>query len=129
MKAFITLNTGLLQSRPLVKLWLLVMLALNLIVPIGLLPGRAPVIVLATMMLSIGLMTLLTARFGFSRILGLGHILWIPLSFYLISIWADHPINSPLGLWLRLLTLINLISLVIDTTDVIGFLKGERQAM
>lgn len=129
MRAFIAFNKGLLQSRPTIKLWLLAMVTLNLIIPIALIPNQVALVVIATMMSSMGLMTLLTARYGFSRILGLGHILWIPLSFYLFSLWQEHSLHSPFGLWLRLLTLINLISLVIDTADVIRFLKGERQPM
>jgi len=129
MKAFIAFNRGMLRANPAVKGWVLIMIALNMIAPIFMLEHRVALIVLATLMLSMGLMTLLTARYGFTRILGLGHILWIPLSFYLFTLWPDYSVESPVGLWLRLLTLTNLISLVFDTNDVFRYLKGDRQLM
>ncbi len=129
MKAFITFNKGLIQSSPAVRVWLLFMVILNLIIPALMFQHQAAQVVLITMILSMALMMMLTDRFGFSRILGLGHILWIPLCFYLFSLWPDYPSQSPLGLWLRFVTLTNLLSLIIDTVDVIRYVKGERQKM
>ena len=68
----------------------------------------------------------LTSRFGFTRILGLGHILWIPLVGYLVLRLAHHPPTDPFGIWLRVVVVTDAISLVFDITDVIRYVKGDR---
>ncbi len=113
------------QYHPTVKVWLGLLMIFNLIIPLGLLQHRVALAVLIALALNMVVMMALTARFGFSRILGLGHVFWIPLSVYLFSCWPDFPIGSFSGIWLRLLTLINLASLVIDTLDVIRYAKGD----
>ena len=69
---------------------------------------------------------LLTGRFGFTRILGLGHIFWIPLVIYLISRIGSYPATEVYGLWMRSVIILNSISLVIDITDVVRYIRGDR---
>jgi len=125
MKTFVSFHKGVMQYHPTVKVWLGLLMILNLIIPLVLLQHRVAVLVLIALGLNMVVMMALTARCGFSRILGLGHVFWIPLSVYLFSRWPDFPIGSFSGIWLRLLTLINLASLVIDTLDVIRYSKGD----
>ncbi len=82
--------------------------------------------VIAALVLSMVFMTILTGRFGFSRILGLGHIWWVPLLGFLWSRLADVPPTDAFGLWLRAVMALNVTSLIIDTVDVVRFLAGER---
>jgi hypothetical protein len=74
-------------------------------------------------------MSLLTARFGFTRILGLGHILWIPLVGWLAFRLGQIPADDAFGLWVRGVILVNAVSLVIDTADVIRFAAGDRKEL
>ncbi len=113
------------QYRPSVKVWLGVLMLFNLVIPLCLLQHKVAIAVLIALALNMVVMMALTARCGFSRILGLGHVFWIPLSIYLIFHWPDFPIESFSGIWLRMLTLINLASLVIDTLDVVRYSKGR----
>ena len=69
----------------------------------------------------------LTARYGFSRILGLGHILWVPLVVFLFVRLGSIPADDAFGIWIRVLLLLNGISLVIDTKDVVRYLGGDRK--
>ena len=58
----------------------------------------------------------LYSYFGFEKIMGLGHIYWLPLLFYLFK-----QIPNSAGLYknyLLLLTTSNIISLIFDTVDV-----------
>ena len=73
------------------------------------------------------LMTFLTGRFGFTRIVGLGHILWAPMLAYLFSRFGDIPATDAFGLWIRALFLLNAISLIFDAADVVRYLAGDRQ--
>ena len=79
MQGFIKFNSGVLRMSWPVKIWLLLLVAANGVAPLFFLNRVEAQVVLAAMMIGAILMSLLTARFGFSRILGLGHILWIPL--------------------------------------------------
>ena len=81
------------------------------------------------MMVGAALMSLLTARFGFTRILGLGHILWIPLLGWLAFRLGQIPADDAFGLWVHGVMLVNAVSLVIDTADVVRFAAGDRQEL
>ena len=126
LRAFITFNLGLLKMPPGVKVWLLALIAANIIVPAFFISTREAQIVILTMLGSMMLMTALTAWGSFTRLLGLGHILWIPLLVYLWRSLQGYPINTGMGLWLRVLMVLNTMSLGIDTVDVVRYLRGDR---
>ena len=63
--------------------WLLWLAVFNLVVPLSFLDRLAPRIVVGMFLASGLLMWALLARTGFSRVLGLGHVLWIPLLYFL----------------------------------------------
>ncbi len=111
---------------PLWQAWLLALISANLIAPLFFLGRLEAQVVIAALVLSMVLMTILTGRFGFSRILGLGHIWWVPLLGFLWSRLADVPPTDAFGLWLRAVMALNVTSLIIDTVDVVRFLAGER---
>ena len=79
MQGFIKFNKGVLRMSWPVKIWLLVLVVANAVVPLFFLQRVEAQAVFAAMMIGGTLMSLLTAHFGFTRILGLGHILWVPL--------------------------------------------------
>jgi hypothetical protein len=72
------------------------------------------------------LMTGLTGLSGFSRLLGLGHIVWVPLLFFLWTRLGEIPAVDAFGFWVRAVIAINAMSLVIDAVDVIRYAAGER---
>ncbi len=108
------------------RLWLLLLVALNALAPMFFLPRVEAVATLGAMVLSMGLMTLLTHWSGFSRLLGLGHIAWIPLVIFLWTQLGSAPASDLFGLWIRAVIALNAISLVIDASDVIRWLNGDR---
>ena len=126
LRAFITFNLGMLRMRAGVKVWLLGLIAANMVVPMFFISTREAQVVILTMLASVMLMTALTAQGGFTRLLGLGHILWIPLLVYLWRGLQGHPLDTSMGLWLRVLMVLNTISLGIDTVDVVRYLRGDR---
>ncbi len=126
MRAFLRFNQGLFSMPPLWQAWLLALISANLIAPLFFLGRLEAQVVIVALVLSMVLMTILTGRFGFSRILGLGHIWWVPLLGFLWSRLVDVPPNDAFGLWLRAVMVLNATSLVIDTVDVVRFLVGER---
>ncbi len=127
MNAFIKFNKGLVNSPIHVRLWLMLVITANLVVPLFFLGRLEAQIVVGALLASAILMTILTGRYGFTRILGLGHIFWIPLLFFLWTRLGHIPADNFFGVWLRVVMTLNAISLVIDVVDVIRYIAGERE--
>lgn len=84
--------------------------------------------VLAAWVVNFALMSGLFAAFGFTRILGLSHVLvWTPLLVYLWRCTPAAGAGSVITTWLLLLFVSNAISVVIDYVDVARFLFGDGQ--
>ena len=83
MQAFIKFNKGMLTMPIHWQLWLLLLVSMNLVVPLFFLDRVEALLVIGALLLSMTLMTVLKGRFGFIRMLGLGHILWVPLLVFL----------------------------------------------
>ena len=81
----------LLMPKPWVA-WVGLLMAVNMVVPVFFMARLEAKVVLATMMASAGLMMFIFAQKGFVRLLGLGHILWIPLIFWL---WGRVNLEAP----------------------------------
>ena len=126
MNAFIKFNKGLMNSSLPVKLWVGLLVIFNMIIPLFFLDRLEAQVVLAAIMASMLLMTLITSTAGFSRLLGLGHIFWVPLLFFLWTHLDQIPLDDGFGVWVRALMVINATSLVIDAVDVLRYLAGER---
>ena len=126
MNAFIKFNKGLMNSSLPVKLWVGLLVIFNMIIPLFFLERLEAQVVLAAIMASMLLMTLITSTTGFTRLLGLGHIFWIPLLFFLWTHLDQIPPDDGFGVWVRALMVINATSLVIDAVDVLRYLAGER---
>ncbi len=127
MRAFIRFTRGLLAMPIHWQLWLALLVGTNLVVPLLFIERVEAQLVIGAFLISMGLMTALTARFGFSRILGLGHIIaWVPLLAFLWSRLPDAPSSDSFGLWLRVVIALDAASLVIDAVDVVRFFAGDR---
>ena len=127
MRAFIKFNKGMMKMPIAVQLWLVLLVAVNLVVPLFFLARLEAQVIVLTFLASAMLMTLLTASSGFTRLLGLGHILWTPLLFFLWTRLDQIPADDSFGLWIRALMVANAISLVIDTIDVTRYIWGARE--
>lgn len=126
MNAFIKLNRGILALPVGWQLWMVALVGANVVAPLFFLPRTEALLVLGSTMLSLSLMTWLTGRFGFSRILGLGHVFWIPVWFYLVANLHSVPGADAFGYWVRSVVLLNSISLAIDAVDIVRYIGGER---
>lgn len=129
MKAFIKFNRGVLKMPVGWQLWLMLLVTANLAASLFFLYRLEAQVVLGTMLASMTLMTLLTSRFGFTRILGLGHILWVPMLAFLFTRLGGIPANDAYGIWIRILFVLNGMSLVFGALDVMRFMSGDRAEM
>ncbi len=127
MGAFIKFNKGMMQMPTPVRLWLLLLVMVNLVIPLFFLNRFEAHIVLAAFLASMMLMTGLTALSGFTRLVGLGHILWIPMLAWLWMRLDQIPGEDIFGIWVRILMILNGISLVLDAVDVSRYIGGDRR--
>lgn len=126
MRAFIKFNRGMMMMPVHWQLWLALLVTFNLVLPLIFLSRPEAQVVVATLMASMILMTGLTAFSGFTRLLGLGHILWVPLLYFLWMRLEQNPAEDFFGLWIRVLMIVNATSLLIDTIDVGRYIAGDR---
>ena len=126
MRAFIKFNKGVMKMPVQWQLWLLLLVAVNLVVPIFFINRLDAQVVLVAFVARVILMTVLTALSGFSRLLGLGHIFWIPLLYFLWTRLDQIPADEFFGIWIRVLMTLNAVSLIIDAVDVGRYIAGER---
>jgi hypothetical protein len=128
MKAFLKFNRGVLKMPLGWKLWLILLVSFNLVVPLTFFIDRLEAqIVVASMLVSVVLMTILTALSGFSRLVGLGHILWIPMIIFLWIRLDAIPTSDSYGVWIRILIGLNAASLLLDGIDVRRYICGDRK--
>ncbi len=127
MDAFIKFNRGIMQMPVRWRLWLALLITANLIVPVFFIGHLEAQVVIGALLGSMVLMTILTGLTGFTRLLGLGHIFWIPLVYFLWTRLPETPVNGGFGTWMRVLITLNAASLVIDAVDVIRYIRGDRE--
>jgi hypothetical protein len=70
---------------------------------------------------------LIYKELGFVRLLGLGHLLWVPMLVWLAGRLPHLAAGTSLETWLFLLCVTNTISLILDAVDVTRYIRGERQ--
>ncbi len=126
MRAFLKFNAGLMRMPVPVRLWLMLLITANMIIPLFFLGRLEAQVVLAALLASMMLMTALTAISGFTRLLGVGHVFWVPLLWFLWTRLDQTPSDGFFGIWLRILMTLNALSLVIDPADVIRYVRGNR---
>jgi hypothetical protein len=109
------------------QLWLALLVAGNLIVPLFFFARPEARVVLAAFLFAGMLMMILAIIAGFTRILGLGHFVWFLLLPYLWTRLDQIPVDDFFGVWVRALMVLNATSLVIDVIDVIRYIAGDRE--
>jgi hypothetical protein len=127
MKSFIRFNRGVMGMPFRWQVWLLLLVTVNGVIPIFFVGRVEAQMVLGAMVIDMILMTLLTGLTGFSRLVGLGHYPWFPLLFFLWTRLDQIPADDFFGIWIRVLMVLNALSLVIDTIDAARYIAGERE--
>ena len=103
--------------------WVFVLMVINM-ASLGFWSEPLAKLIVVVFMLSAMLMMGLYAAFGFERILGLGHVFWIPLLGYLLI-----QLQQAEGLFAGYLIVLSLaigISLLFDIRDVWIYLSSKR---
>jgi len=127
MKAMIGFTKGLMSMPMPWLVWLGLLLAVNVVGPIYFFEALEAKVVLVAFLASLGLMTAIFAAKGFVRLLGIGHILWVPMVPWLWIRLDQVGPGEPIGYWITAVIILDSVSLIIDGIDVLRYLKGERQ--
>jgi hypothetical protein len=87
--------------------------------------GRA---ILMGVLMGMAMTILIYAQFGFTRILGVGHVLfWTPTLFYMLSLQGTAGVEKTwFGRWLWLAIAVMAGSLMLDYADLARYFLGDR---
>jgi hypothetical protein len=90
------------------------------------LPRTEAWVVLGTGLLAATIMTVLHAKLGYVRLIGVGHFVWIPMLIWLLFRLDHIPEGTLFHGWLIALIAMNTVSLLIDIIDLVRYLRGDR---
>lgn len=128
MRGPATLMGHIMNQRPLLVAWVTWLMVVNTASVLFVRRRVEARWVLAAWLVNFALMSGLFAAFGFTRILGLAHVLvWTPLLIYL---WRRSPGAQGGGafkIWIVALFVSNAISVAIDYVDVARYVLGDGQ--
>ncbi len=127
MKAMIDfLRTMLTLRKPFVG-WVMLLMMVNMIVPLFYLGTPEGKVVLGAFVFGAVLQTAIFSAKGFVRLLGIGHIAWVPMVYWLWTRLDLASAGSLFRYWLLATIVLVSLSLLIDASDVIRYLRGERE--
>ena len=110
-------------------LWVALLMVLNMIGPLFFIHTMEAKAVLVSTMAGAMLMMLIFSGYGFVRLLGLGHIFWVPLVIWLGLRIPEIPLDTPFAVWLVMVVGFNCLSLVMDVLDVSLYFMGDRKPL
>ncbi len=106
--------------------WISLLLAANMVGSLLFINTLEGQVVLAALVAGALTQTALFAAKGFVRLLGVGHVFWVPLIPWLWSRLDELPPSGPFGYWVAAVMILNSMSLLIDVTDVVRYMRGDR---
>ena len=113
----------LIQQPVWIPVWVLILMIVN-VASVGFWNESLAKVIFVAFMLSAMLMMGLYSRFGFEKILGMGHILWLPLLIYvLIEIPAASGIFKD---YLIVWSIFTVISLMFDVVDLWKYFTSRK---
>ncbi len=124
MRDFRTFMTGVFALHPMWQVWLLAMSVVNGVLPLLFLPDLAAIVTLVGVFSGAILGLLLVRLQGFTKLLGLMHVPWIPMLATQIGLYPGFDGASYYSLWLTSAIVITAVSLVIDVIDVVIYFRN-----
>ncbi len=83
---------------------------------------------LGTGLLAATIMTVLHAKLGYVRLVGIGHFVWIPMLIWLVFRLDHIPGGTLFYNWILILVAMDTVSLLMDIVDLVRYLRGDRTA-
>ena len=108
------------------QVWLGALVFVNIVVPFFFIHTLEAQVILVMGVGGLMIMSVIFSAKGFVRLLGIGHIGWFPMIFWLWMRLEQVQADSMFGYWLLAVVVLDSFSLIIDTIDVLRYVKGER---
>jgi hypothetical protein len=124
---FELLGIVLVRFRPVQRIWGAWLIAVNAasLLFIGHIEAQVTLAVVGVALLA---QALIYQRTGFIRLLGVTHVLWLPMLTWIALRLNTFPEGeTAFQVWLLILIATNAVSLAIDAWDATRFVRGERQ--
>jgi len=103
-----------------------IMVAVNVFGAIHFIAAIEAKVVIAAAIAGFVVMASIFGTKGFVRLLGIGHIFWVPMLPWLAVRLGDIGLNGALGYWILAVILVDGFSLIFDAADTVRYLRGER---
>ena len=120
------LGIVLLRFRAAPRAWAIALILVNL-GSLYFLDTRDGLTNLLAVIAAIGVMSVIYKKLGFVRLLGIGHVFWIPMLVWFAYDLPDKAKDPLLYCWVLSLIAFNSVCLVIDAIDVTRFATGDRK--
>lgn len=125
-KPFEILGIVLLRFRAVPRAWAIALILVNL-GSLYFINTSYGLVNLLAVLAGVSVMAVIYAKLGFVRLLGIGHVFWIPMLVWFALDMPDKVQTPALYSWVLTLMVFNAISLVIDTIDVARYAAGDRE--
>jgi hypothetical protein len=119
-------RTILKMPRPLL-FWLAILMAANMVGPVVFIKTPEARMVFLAAMAGAAIQVTIFGSKGFVRLLGIGHLPWVPLVLWLWSRLEQLPHEGFFRFWVLSVIVLNTLSLIIDTIDVLRYISGDRE--
>ena len=117
---------GVLSLAPIWRAWLGLLMIANLVVPVYFIGSQEGKVVLGCMLFGATLQMLIIRRLGFVRLLGVAHVAWLPMIWWLAGRLEALEAGTLFYGWILATIALNTTSLAIDAMDVTRWLRGDR---
>ena len=117
-------KTMLLLPKPWLA-WVGLLMAVNLMAPLAFLHTMEGKLVFAAGMAGAMVMMLIFKSKGFIRLLGVGHLFWVPLVIWLLGRMIEA--SGIFQFWILTVIILDTISLAIDISDIVRYFGGGKQ--
>ena len=101
-------------------------LAANLAAPLFFLPRAEAIAAIVAINMGALIMAAIHARLGFVRLLGVGHVFWVPMVIWFAVRVGQPDVDGSFAVWLIAVVVLNSLSLVLDGLDIFRYWRGER---
>jgi len=129
MKAMIDFFRTMLKMPKPWLVWLTFLMAANMVGPVVFIKTPEACIVILAAMAGAAIQIAIFRSKGFVRLLGIGHLPWVPLVLWLWSRLEQLPQEGFFRFWVLAVIFLNTLSLIIDATDVFRYISGDREPL
>ena len=126
MRVMIGFGKGMLSMKKPWIAWVGLLMLANMVLPLVFIGTLEAQLVLAAAMLGAIFQMAIFHSKGFVRLLGVGHILWVPLVFWLGTRLDPASLDSLFAYWMLSVVVLDSLSLIVDAADVLRYVNGDR---